>query len=212
MTSSDIALQRSNSYNFFSRLYESEPTEKFINELKKPKISEALKELGLVLDEVNTGKNAAKDLGFEYVRLFVGTGPKHAAPWESVYTDEHQVGEKTVRGLMWGSSTVRVIKTYAELGYEPVEKFKDMPDHITVELDFMQKLCLEEAKAIDAKEEKKEKYFQINQRVFLEKHLLRWIDKFVEEVNQLKSSDFYSSASYALSQFIKLDHQALKKS
>ncbi|TET53772.1 MAG: hypothetical protein E3J54_03450, partial [Actinobacteria bacterium] len=181
LASSDTALQRSNTYGFFSRLYEGEPTEKFINELKKPKISEVLQELGLVLDEVNTGENAAKDLSFEYVRLFVGTGPKHAAPWESVYTDERQVGEKTVRGLMWGNSTVRVIKTYKELGYEPVEKFKDMPDHIAVELDFMQNLCLDEAKAIDAKEEKKEKYFQVSQQVFLEKHLLPWIDKFVEE-------------------------------
>lgn len=173
---------------------------------------EILTNLGIILDDTFKKKNAAEELGFEYVRLFVGTGPKHVPPYESVFRDEREIGEKKYERLMWGPSAVAVKDFYAKLGFEPEDEFKDMPDHLGVELGFMEQLCIEEGQSYETKKPEKAEFVRNKQLQFLEEHLLRWIDDFAKEVKEFTKMEFYSSVASVTAEFIKSEKEYLSES
>jgi TorA maturation chaperone TorD len=72
------------------------------------------------------------DLGtlqLDYTRLFLGPFEILAKPYGSVYLD----GEKVVMG----DSTVRAQALYREGRFDVAEDFRELPDHIAVELEFL---------------------------------------------------------------------------
>ncbi|MDP3016975.1 MAG: molecular chaperone TorD family protein [Deltaproteobacteria bacterium] len=74
-------------------------------------------------------KYSNEDLAVEYARLFVGPYELKAPPYGSVYLG----GARRVMG----NSTMGVIKLYEETGLVMDKDFKELPDHIAVELEFM---------------------------------------------------------------------------
>ena len=72
----------------------------------------------------------------EFSRLFVGPYEMPAAPYGSVYLEE---GRK-----MMGDSTLDVRNRYREAGLDTAQTFKDAPDHISAELEFMHYLIFKE--------------------------------------------------------------------
>jgi len=84
----------------------------------------------------------AEDLAVEFTRLFIGPGP-HISPHESVNTETHDVKE----AALWSAQTVKVKKFIEAAGLEYDDSFSGMPDHVTAELEFMQRLAAKEAEA-----------------------------------------------------------------
>ncbi|MBI4331932.1 MAG: molecular chaperone TorD family protein [Chloroflexi bacterium] len=78
------------------------------------------------------------DLKLEYTRLFRGPVKAAAYPYESM----------NVEGEVMAKSTLSVLDCYREVGVAVSESFNDLPDHITVELEFVRYLCLKEMAAI----------------------------------------------------------------
>ena len=81
------------------------------------------------------------DLNVDYARLFVGPNELLAPPYGSVYLD----GERRVMG----DSTMEVIKMYEEQGLSIDKEFRNLPDHITAELEFMYYLIFREIEALE---------------------------------------------------------------
>lgn len=184
-------------------MFSQEPTQEFIDELKKTPLNDALVELGVVVDDIFYENDAAQQVGFEYVRVFVGAGPKHVPPYESVFTDSRKIGDKEVQRLMLGPSAVAVAKIYQESGYKPNPKFKDMPDHLAVELGYMEELCREEMQALKSNDQSKADSLRDKQKQFLTEHLLRWVDDFAKDIEDFAHLKFYSSCARVLAQFLK---------
>ncbi|HDH01197.1 MAG TPA: molecular chaperone TorD, partial [Nitrospirae bacterium] len=82
-----------------------------------------------------------EDLCVEYAKLFVGPFELLAPPYGSVYLDDG--------GRVMGDSTMRVIEAYQKEGLSGNDDFKDLPDHIAVEMEFMSYLIYKERETLE---------------------------------------------------------------
>lgn len=139
-------------------------------------------------------KENIEKLEREYVRLFISSpGTLPCPPYESVYLDGK-------RRLM--SRVPKLMKIYKKAGFEIKPDFKELPDHICVELEFMHLLCRMEREAIKSGEKNKAEKFRKFQREFLREHLLKWVPKFCNDVIQNTTVGFYKEVAISLKNFL----------
>ncbi|MDP2279677.1 MAG: molecular chaperone TorD family protein [Nitrospirota bacterium] len=143
-------------------------------------------------------KYSEEDLLVAYAKLFVGPNELLAPPYGSIYLD----GEKK----LMGDSTMEVIKMYEEQGLSIDSEFRNLPDHITVELEFMYYLIFKEAEAFEKSETDKALNFIKTQELFLDKFLARWVKPFCDKIKQGADNEFYNSLADCLSVFIEKAH------
>ena len=139
-------------------------------------------------------KYSEEDLLVAYAKLFVGPNELLAPPYGSVYLD----GEKTVMG----DSTMEVIKMYEEQGLSMDGEFRNLPDHITVELEFMYYLILKEVEALEKSQWDAALDFIKKQEFFLNNFLQRWVKPFCDKIKQGTDNEFYTSLADCASVFI----------
>jgi TorA maturation chaperone TorD len=134
----------------------------------------------------------------DYTRLFLNpTGPL-AAPYESFW-----LGEKDPARLQ--EVTQAVIAIYGEGGFEISEDFRDLPDHIAAELEFLYTLIFREARA-DASNDAagRARMSELRQR-FVAAHLGRWVGAFSAAVNAAAESSYYRALATLTEQFVALE-------
>ena len=150
-----------------------------------------------------SGKNILKadsieDLTVEHARLFVGPYSLLAPPYGSIYMEPD-------RRIM-GNSTMDVIKRYQQSGLAMAEDFKDAPDHIAAELEFMHFLIYKEIEATNEGDDRKVYTNLISQQSFLTDHLGAWVSEFVGKVMEHANTTFYQNLARATDTFIKDDY------
>jgi len=114
-----------------------------------------------------------------------------------VYLD----GERKVMG----DSTIDVSMRYAEVGLELADHFKEVPDHVAAELEFMYFLILKEVEAISHSDFGQALDFLKKQEEFFLSHLGVWVPQFADNVEKAAETEFYKSLSKATRLFIKKD-------
>ena len=184
------ARRRADTYRLLADVLGAEPTAEMLDALRRPEAVKAFEALGVTfaaeLDrmEADLGKDGAvEEFACEYTRLFIGPG-KHVGPYESLHRDDHPPGH-------WGPSTAEV-KRFIEhhgLGYQ--EGFKGMPDHISVEFQFMAELAGTEADAVERGEDAEAKQAREIERVFHQEHISRWVPSFCDKVIEVARFGFY---------------------
>lgn len=135
------------------------------------------------LDELDRGQ-----LAQEYVRFFLlGSGGSLCPPYASHWLDP-EGGEP-------GLSAARVERKYGEAGLALSPALGDLPDHASVELEFMSYLCRREAEAWEGDfpggtppigiAAAGEKALALLQRrlLFMDRHLCRWFPRFARAVS-----------------------------
>ncbi len=127
----------------------------------------------------------------EYNNLFIVPVGEYVAPYESVFLDERMLGNKKVSGLLMGPSAIDVKKWYRQAGMELSSNIKELPDHIGIEIRFMAHLCEKELEAETNDDQELVAKIKDTQLGFLETHLTKWIDPFVEKVQSNTKSKFY---------------------
>jgi TorA maturation chaperone TorD len=198
----DNAQLRSNIYGLLSTVFREEPTEALIHELRGPRLSGIFSDMGVELGETfsNISDSAvAEALGLEFTRLFIGPGP-HVSAHESVFA-EMDGGTSS----LWGRKTVEV-KNFIEtagLGYQP--EYSGIPDHVSVELEFMQKLTAWEAEKWTQQDRKSAEYCSTVQRLFLNQHLLCWLPQFCDAVMEQAELPFYRSMSELTRNYLEFE-------
>lgn len=135
-----------------------------------------------------------EDLLIEYSKLFVGPGKLKAPPYGSVYLEKG-------RRIM-GDSTMEVIKIYKKEGLELRDDFKELPDHIAVELEFMYYLIYKEIEALENLDYKKAAHYIETQEMFLNKFLGKWIKPFCNSILDETDNKFYQALARCLLIFI----------
>ncbi|MFQ5755099.1 MAG: molecular chaperone [Acidiferrobacterales bacterium] len=205
--SARTAEERGNLYGFLAAVYRAEPTVELLRQLKETVFLDALSSAGVSLDGDILGSpetQLAEDLAIEYTRLFLGPG-KHVSPHGSA----HMPGED---GLLWRDSTVAA-KTFMEsLGVDLDSEYSGLPDHISVELEFMQKLAQAEARAWHTGDRARAMSYRSIEKEFLDNHLSRWVPVFCDKVGEQAAYSFYREMAKLLDGFIATDKEELARS
>ncbi len=185
----EVAKQRSNVYGLLATIYHKEITKELLKQIKHPKFLEVLSDQGVKLenDILQRPENELiEDLAVEYARLFLGPA-KHISPHESIHRD---TGDGDW-GQFWGKSTVEVKKFIETAGLEYKSEYTGLPDHISVELEFMQKVSRREAQAWEENDNDGALYCLKMERKFIEEHLVKWIPIFCDKVISEAEMSFY---------------------
>lgn len=140
-------------------------------------------------------RSSDDDLSAEYARLFVGPYKLRAPPYGSVYLDK---GRRVM-----GDSTMEVMSFYREEGLSIDDAFKELPDHICAELEFMYYLIHKELEALNNSDTNKALEYKEKQDLFLNRFLRRWVPLFCEETREGTNSEFYRVLVDCLLTFIR---------
>lgn len=174
----ETALARASIYNFLAAAFGDLPTPVLLTawEQALPGLQPAS------LDEMRLA----------YTRLFVGPGPAFVPPYASLYrhdersaatdsgNDFRHLSRKVV---LWGPEAVAVEVAYHEAGLEIAPGQPRVPDHLALELQFMQHLCARQADAEARGDPAGAVYWYERQCAFLRDHLQPWLPNFVARLD-----------------------------
>ena len=131
------------------------------------------------------GRSSMDDLAIEYSKLFVGPFKLKAPPYGSVYLE--------MGGKVMGDSTIKVAAIYEETDLKLGAEFKDLPDHIIAELEFMYYLAFHELRSFQQGDEDETLYFLEKQSFFLNNFLGPWIPLFCKNIEEGSEKVFYKN-------------------
>ncbi|MFQ6016214.1 MAG: molecular chaperone TorD family protein [Anaerolineae bacterium] len=138
-----------------------------------------------------------QELSLTYNRLFFGPGRPVAPPYESVYRDRC--------GLVMGEPAARVAQLYAEEGLSLSAESKELPDQLSVELEYMAYLTISEAEAWQKGDTEKARNYLSKEVAFLTEHLGRWISLFCNQIEAGTDHPFYTSLARLTRSYIEGD-------
>jgi len=200
-----VARMRSHLYGFLATVYRQEVTPDLFRRVKDPQFLEALSDLGADWSgdfSKKSEEEILEDLAMEYAMLFLGPG-KHISPHESV----HHQREDGQWGQLWGESTVEVKKFIETAGLNYHSDFTGMPDHISAELEFMERVTEREGQAWKENDEKAALYCRKIEKKFIEEHLLKWIPQFCDKVTEAAELPFYRDIAVLTKHFIVFEKE-----
>jgi len=207
--SAPLANFRSTIYGFLAAIYRQEVSSDLLQQIKDPRFLGVFTQLGI---ELNNGffkkpeKELLDALAVEYARLFLGPG-KHVSPHESV----HHKRDDGQWGQLWGESTAEVKKIIESSGLEYKTEYTGIPDHISVELEFMQQVVMREEQAWQDDDKATARLCQENEKKFVDEHLFGWIPDFCEKVVTEADLPFYREMAKLTRTFIEFEKQELNE-
>lgn len=203
----EMAAARSNVYGFLAGVYRAEPNAPFLSLLKDPEFTGFLEDLGASLGEDFINSPDAKlleDLAVEYTRLFIGPGPR-ISPYESLHVDTGNPKDNELYSLR----TVKVKKFIEGAGLAYDENFTGLPDHISAEFEFMQRITEKEAEAwTGGDDELAADILKIEKR-FHDQHLTQWIPGFCDKVIDFAEHSFYREMAAVTKGFLDYENMNL---
>ncbi|MFZ5539443.1 MAG: TorD/DmsD family molecular chaperone [Pseudomonadota bacterium] len=123
------------------------------------------------------------DLLVDYTRLFLAPGNTLAQPYESVWAP--------ARPEAGADPTPAVVHLYREAGLEIAEDFRDLPDHIAAELEFLYALLFRETGARAHGDADAARGAAALRQRLIANHLGRWIEPFAAAVEAGAQCTFY---------------------
>ena len=106
-----------------------------------------------------------------------------------------------------GDSTLDVRNRYREAGLDTSKTFKDAPDHIGAELEFMYYLIFKEIEAFANADIERAIGFVQRQKSFLEDHLMAWVPEFANSITENAENPFYLNLAKATETFLKENYE-----
>ena len=196
-TDAETATARSNLYGLLAALYRGEPTATLLKEISAPEFQAAIDAAGAEL-QTNTGpgseEGALEALAVEYTRLFIGPGG-HIAPYAAIYLG----GEGA---SLWGPETVWVKGYIQDAGFDYKPDYHDLPDHISVELEFMQEIIAREARALEKGDAAEAGDLRRIEEEFLTRHLIKWVPGFCRKIEGEAELPFYKEIAVLTRDFL----------
>ena len=199
----DVAAGRARTYGVLSALYTAAPTQDLVTTIcngglvaegASVPLSVAANELGDAFRDVAT-PGSYNELAAEHTRLFVL--PSGVMPHESMYLD--------VNKRLGGRVTAGVQRYYENAGARPAKACLELPDHMGVELEFMNFLCGIEAQLRSQPDAAGLPRCLKFQHDFLTEHLLRWYQPLCERVSRASSLDAYRALARLTAAFLQAE-------
>ena len=202
-------------YLLFARLVRGAPSVELLREIVQRRLLTLAEQWGEGSGSLDPAENPrwpqqTEAIAVEYARLFAVPGEQAVHPYESAYCDTLSIDTSTacsayfgdqrpivgLPGFIGGSSASAVARAYAEAGLELDPAAHELPDHISIELEFMGRL-LERGDRDGAK-------------TFFQGHLSRWAFRCLEDVKRNVTVGFYRLAADTLTTFLQYEQQFLK--
>ena len=190
---SDEDILRANMYSFIANLIRVEPTSNLIDSIKQltgddSKIGKSIKLL-----KIMSTKLSLSEIQDEYVNLFIGVGRGELLPYSSYY----------ITGFLNDKPLSNLREDMGLIGIRRKENVKDPEDHVSSIFDMMSGLIKGEFG----------KYYTINEQAnFFNKHLDRWIDLLMDDIEKAKTAVFYAPIGTLGKEFIRIEREAFKMS
>ena len=150
-------------------------------------LAEALAALGhpeLATAAAGAGGGPEGPLAAEFARLFNPSVHANCPPYGTEYTGAHV--------FMRAQQLADVAGFYRAFGLRVAADFRERPDHIATELEFMQVLSLKEALALARKERAHAGICRRAQARFLREQLGRWLAPYCQRLATLDAAGFYA--------------------
>jgi TorA maturation chaperone TorD len=171
-------------------------TERSIRSLSRKISIEPLRHMDDYLSNEET--DFGLELTREYTRLFINAIPRvPAPPYGSVYLEESR--------MVYGKTTMDVLNFYRSTGFEPNFEQKELPDHISLEMEFL---------GILAARESRTGHMGANwpghlRQEFLSRFVLPWVPSFCEHIKGNTVSPFYRALGSLTAEFLAYEHSCL---
>lgn len=191
-------MARSGMYGLLARIFQREPDVVLIQQLQQPLFVNALETAGISSEALmlhTPTEKLLEALSLEYTRLFVGPGP-HLSPHESVYREDGNA-------RLWGESTAKVKAFIESCGFGFITDHQTIPDHISVELEFMQAITAIEAQARKSGDREAESRCLKIESLFICEHLGRWVTIFCKKITSDAKHPFYKEMANLVCEFIE---------
>ena len=133
----------------------------------------------------------------DYTRLFLGPAHIIAKPYGSVWLE----GEET----LMQDSTMEVQALYEEGGFEIAENFRELPDHIAAELEFLYLLIYRENEARRNDDPEALTVMAGLRKRFLNAHLGSCVGPFTAAVRAGAQSGFYRELAELTNRFVTIE-------
>jgi TorA maturation chaperone TorD len=197
------ALERSELYGFLATIFREEMSAENLRRIRSAEFMLALGDAGITLDGDIAQQPEAElleEMAVEYTALFLGPGG-HISPYESVHAESG--------GALWGRSTGEVKRYIESAGFAYDPEDRRMPDHISVELEFMAALAGQEARAY-----RDEDYAEASRRIglqkkFLANHLGKWAPAFCRQVAERSELPFYRGIARLAAAFLEAERHEI---
>jgi putative dimethyl sulfoxide reductase chaperone len=155
-----------------------------------------LRSLAVSLGETFTAQ-PLQELLVDYTRLFLDPVQVRARPYGSVWlSGEDQLMQP---------STLAVRSLYDEAGFEIDDEFRDLPDHVAVELEFLYLLGFRENEARRAGDEAVLASVAALRWRFLGEHLGRWVAPFARAMREGAQTRFYGTLADITERLVGLE-------
>jgi len=154
-------------------------------------LAEVLEPLGVSVEGILRaveGLPASEDealrvLQIEYTYLFINAVPHlPAPPYASAY-----VGQ----GWLMGEPAEAAMRAYLQAGLALAEDYRDLPDHLSVGLEFLAWLGEQAADAAKAGDEPRSRTILAQQQAFLRDQIRPWLPTFCRRVEEAARISFY---------------------
>lgn len=147
---------------------------------------------------------AAQDLQtllVDYTRLFLGPMQALASPYGSSWLSALVQTEE--------NPPLAVLDLYSAGGFEIDEEFRELPDHVAVELEFLYLLIFNKNQASQAGNMDDLTLTELLQRRFLGEHLGVWMGPFAAAVKAGADTAFYRELAALTERFVRMEAGAL---
>lgn len=145
-------------------------------------------------------REGTDELLLDYTRLFLGPASIIAKPYGSVWLEGP--------GTVMGDSTMAVLALYREGGFEMDESFREAPDHIAAELEFLYLLIFRVNEALEIGEPETLEARAALKRRFLGEHLGRWVGPFTAAVRDGAQNAYYRELAQLTERFVRMEAEA----
>lgn len=161
-----------------------------------PELAEYARKLGVAFFAQDM-----QTLLIDYTRLFLGPVQPLAQPYGSFWLS----GQTT----LMQDSTMAVLELYEQGGFNMDEEFRDLPDHVAVELEFLYLLIFTQNQARRSGNVNELVATKALQRRFLAEHLGAWIGPFAEAVKAGAETEFYRDLAGFTARFVQMQMASL---
>jgi len=131
---------------------------------------------------------ALQALQVEYTYLFINAVPHvPAPPYASAYT---------AQGLLMGEPAEAALVAYRQAGLALAGDYRDLPDHLAAELEFLAWLGEQALAAQESGDEEQAGLRQAQQQAFLNQQVRPWLSAFCRRVKEAARLPFYRELAH----------------
>lgn len=207
----DVLEGRRATYQLLTRFFRTEVDETFLATLRETRFPAHTHEPSmdrghrLVVSYLShADADVLTELARDFSGTFIGSGNdaySAAYPFESVYTNPKRLTMSDARD--------EVLMLYRAAGLEKLESEKESEDHLSYELEFMTILIDRTIEALQKDDEELAVSYLLQQRNFLEDHLLRWYPMMAEDIAKFAKTAFYRGVGLITLGFLESDGEFL---